>query len=81
MGQLDGKIGIITGAASGIGAACAQVLSREGAKLVLTDLDDAAGQRLAEQSGACLSASRRDGRGGLAWRDRARPSGWVDCIC
>ena len=52
MGQLDGKIGIITGAASGIGAACAQVLSREGAKLVLTDLDDAAGQRLAEQFGA-----------------------------
>jgi NAD(P)-dependent dehydrogenase (short-subunit alcohol dehydrogenase family) len=51
MGQLDGKIGIITGAASGIGAACAHVLSRAGAKLVLTDLDDAAGQRLAEQTG------------------------------
>ena len=51
MGQLDGKIGIITGAASGIGAACARVLSREGVKLVLTDLDDAAGQRLAEQTG------------------------------
>ena len=29
MGQLDGKIGIITGAASGIGAACARVMSRE----------------------------------------------------
>jgi NAD(P)-dependent dehydrogenase (short-subunit alcohol dehydrogenase family) len=51
MGQLDGKIGIITGAASGIGAACAHVLSRAGAKLVLTDLDDAAGHRLAEQTG------------------------------
>ena len=51
MGQLDGKIGIITGAASGIGAACARVLSREGAKLVLTDLDDAAGQRLAAEVG------------------------------
>lgn len=49
MGQLDGKIGIITGAASGIGAACARVLAREGARLVLTDLDDAAGRRLAEQ--------------------------------
>ena len=52
MGQLDGKVGIITGAASGIGAACARVLSREGAKLVLTDLDDTAGQRLAEQTGS-----------------------------
>ena len=52
MGQLDGKTGIITGAASGIGAACARVLSREGAKLLLTDLDDAAGQRLAEETGS-----------------------------
>ena len=51
MGQLDGKVGIITGAASGIGAACARILSREGARLVLTDLDDAAGRRLAEQTG------------------------------
>jgi NADP-dependent 3-hydroxy acid dehydrogenase YdfG len=51
MGQLDGKVGIITGAASGIGAACARVMSREGARLVLTDLDEAAGQRLAEQIG------------------------------
>jgi len=52
MGQLDGKVGIITGAASGIGAACARILAREGAKLLLTDLDDVAGHRLAEQIGA-----------------------------
>lgn len=51
MGQLDGRVGIITGAASGIGAACARVLAREGAKLMLTDLDDAAGGRLAEEIG------------------------------
>ena len=51
MGQFDGKVGIITGAASGIGAACARVLSREGAKLVLTDLDDTAGERLADETG------------------------------
>jgi len=51
MGQLEGKVGIITGAASGIGAACAQVLSLEGAKLLLTDLDDAAGERLAAETG------------------------------
>jgi NAD(P)-dependent dehydrogenase (short-subunit alcohol dehydrogenase family) len=51
MGQLDGRAGIITGAASGIGAATARVLAREGAKLVLTDLDDAAGLALAEEVG------------------------------
>ena len=52
MGQLDGKVGLITGAASGIGAACARTLAREGARLVLTDLDDAAGQRIAEETGS-----------------------------
>jgi NAD(P)-dependent dehydrogenase (short-subunit alcohol dehydrogenase family) len=51
MGQLDGRVGIITGAASGIGAATARVLAREGAKLLLTDLDDAAGLALAEATG------------------------------
>ncbi len=51
MGLLDGKVGIITGAASGIGAATARVLAREGAKLVLTDLDDTAGTALAEDIG------------------------------
>ena len=52
MALLDGKVGIITGAASGIGAATARTLAREGAKLVLTDLDDAAGQAVAEETGA-----------------------------
>ncbi len=51
MGLLDGKVGIVTGAASGIGAATARTLAREGAKLVLTDLDDAAGQALAAEVG------------------------------
>jgi NAD(P)-dependent dehydrogenase (short-subunit alcohol dehydrogenase family) len=51
MAQLDGKVGIITGAASGIGAACARVLAREGAKLVLTDLDQAGGERIAAETG------------------------------
>ncbi len=52
MGLLDDKVGIITGAASGIGAATARVLSREGAKLVLTDLDDTAGATLSDTLGA-----------------------------
>jgi NAD(P)-dependent dehydrogenase (short-subunit alcohol dehydrogenase family) len=51
MALLDGKVGIITGAASGIGAATARTLAREGAKLVLTDIDDAAGSALAEELG------------------------------
>ena len=49
MGQLDGRVGIVTGAASGIGAATARVLAREGASVLLTDLDDQAGQALADE--------------------------------
>ncbi|HVY15720.1 MAG TPA: glucose 1-dehydrogenase [Rhodopila sp.] len=52
MGLLDGKVGVITGAASGIGAATAKVLAREGARLVLADIDDAAGGELAQSLGA-----------------------------
>jgi NAD(P)-dependent dehydrogenase (short-subunit alcohol dehydrogenase family) len=52
MGQLDGRAGIVTGAASGIGAATARVLAREGAKLLLTDVDDIAGTKLAGETGA-----------------------------
>lgn len=47
MSQVDGKVAFITGGASGIGAACASVLAREGASVVLTDLDDAAGEKIA----------------------------------
>jgi NAD(P)-dependent dehydrogenase (short-subunit alcohol dehydrogenase family) len=45
MGQVEGKVAIVTGGASGIGAACAATLAREGAKVVVTDLDDAGGRR------------------------------------
>jgi len=51
MAQLDGKVALITGAASGIGAACARTFAREGAKLLLTDLDDIGGQRVGGETG------------------------------
>ena len=47
--QLDGKIALITGAASGIGRAAALLLAREGASVVLTDLNESAGQTAATE--------------------------------
>lgn len=48
MGQVEGKVAIVTGGASGIGAACATTLAREGAKIVVTDLDDERGQAIVD---------------------------------
>ena len=41
MARLDGKCTVITGAAQGIGAALAKGLAAEGAKVLVTDLNDA----------------------------------------
>tara|TARA_B100000378_G_scaffold235703_2_gene202256 strand:+ start:2239 stop:3063 length:825 start_codon:yes stop_codon:yes gene_type:complete len=45
VGQVDGKIALVTGGASGIGAASCALLAAEGATVVVTDIDDAAGAR------------------------------------
>jgi len=49
LGQVQGRIAIVTGGASGIGAACAETLAREGAKVVITDIDHHRGKDVAAQ--------------------------------
>jgi len=52
--RLHGRVGLITGAASGIGAAGAELFAAHGAALVLVDVDAARGQRVA----AAITARR-----------------------
>jgi 3-oxoacyl-[acyl-carrier protein] reductase len=52
MGTLDGKVAIVTGSARGIGRATAELLSEQGAKVVINDLDgDVAEQTASEIDG------------------------------
>lgn len=51
MQRFDGKVAVITGGASGIGAATARLMAGEGALVVLADLNVAAGEALADALG------------------------------
>jgi NAD(P)-dependent dehydrogenase (short-subunit alcohol dehydrogenase family) len=52
MGQLSGKVSVITGAASGMGKAASVLFSREGANVVLADLNVAGGEATAAEATA-----------------------------
>jgi 3(or 17)beta-hydroxysteroid dehydrogenase len=68
MGRLSGKVAIITGAAKGLGEADARMFVREGARVVLTDVDSANGERVAAELGEMAEYRHLDVRHDAEWR-------------
>lgn len=58
--ELSGKVAIVTGGASGIGRATVEVFAREGAKVVIADVDTQRGEELAHVLGAAVAFKRTD---------------------
>jgi NAD(P)-dependent dehydrogenase (short-subunit alcohol dehydrogenase family) len=51
MGLLEGKVGLVTGAAQGLGRAVALLAAREGSRVVVADIQDERGGAVAEEVG------------------------------
>lgn len=60
MGRLDGQVTVITGGASGIGEAAVRLFAREGARVVIADIQDSRGEALASELGDSARYMRAD---------------------
>jgi NAD(P)-dependent dehydrogenase (short-subunit alcohol dehydrogenase family) len=74
MGRVEGKVALVTGAASGIGRGCAQTLAREGAIVVATDVQDDKGEALVREIKAA------GGQAEYLHHDTTREDAWVRVI-
>jgi len=74
VGRLEGKVALVTGGASGIGAACATALAREGSAVVVTDLQDDKGAALVE------AVMRSGGKARYLHHDVTSEEAWVGVI-
>lgn len=68
MTRLSGKVALITGAARGIGAAIGRAFHDQGARVILTDIQDELGQSVAAELGPPAAYVRLDVREEADWR-------------
>lgn len=66
-GRVEGKVAIVTGAGSGLGRADAIALAREGARVVVTDVNERGGRETAAAIGAAALFLRHDVREEADW--------------
>ena len=69
-GRLEGKVALITGAGSGMGRAASELFGREGARVIVTDVDERGGNETVDAVRAA---------GGDATFVRADVAEWSDC--
>lgn len=67
MNRLEGKVAIVTGAAQGMGASHARAFIREGARVVLTDLNEEKGQALTLELGENSLFVKQDVTSEVGW--------------
>jgi NAD(P)-dependent dehydrogenase (short-subunit alcohol dehydrogenase family) len=84
-GRLAGRTALVTGAASGIGAAVAELFHAHGATVLLTDVADDAGQALAERLGdratyRHLDVTSEDGWSSVIAELQASGAGWTTLV-
>jgi len=68
MGRVDGKVALITGGASGLGSATARILAEQGARVVITDIDEDAGAGVAAEIGHDVLFIRQDVASEADWK-------------
>jgi NAD(P)-dependent dehydrogenase (short-subunit alcohol dehydrogenase family) len=73
-GQVQGKVALVTGGASGIGAAVCELLAREGAKVAVTDIDELRGPELVAK------IKKAGGEATFLQQDVTSEARWVEVV-